>query len=444
MDNRIKNLGSETERVEYKLKLNDKLERVVVSFLNTEGGYIYFGVNNNGDIIGLDDVDDTAQRISNRLNDGISPNILGYYSLKIIEEGSLKYIKLTIAEGNEKPYYIDKYGMSPKGCYIKLGTQTLPMTKKTIEHTFNKRVRNDLKAVPAPNQSLTFNQLKIYYEENGFEIGTEFLKSLGFYNEDGKFNYLAYLFADVNSVSIKVAKYDGLNKVDLITNEEFGYCCLIKACHRVLDRLKIENATSAEITYKERIEIKLVEPQPLHEAVINAIIHQDFLNAAVPVFEIYDNRIEVTSSGGLPTGLKLEDFFKGRSVPRNPDIMRIFKDVNLVEQLGSGMQRILAKYDKSIFEVSDNFVVVSFPFNKKAMERMKMTRNKLVHNVKLNKNEIKELIYNAILENNKITRKELAELCGGISVRTIQRYIKEIDNIEYVGRGNNGYWLIKN
>ncbi len=442
MNNKIKNLGTETENTEYKLILNDKLERVVVGFLNTEGGDIFFGVNNDGDVVGLDNVDDIAQKISSRISDGISPSILGCYSLKILEENSLKYIRLTIAEGNEKPYYIDKYGMSPKGCYMRVGTQTLPMTKKTIEHAFNKRVRNDLKAVPAPNQSLTFNQLKIYYEENGFEIGSEFLKNLGFYNEDGKLNYLAYLFADVNSVSIKVAKYDGLDKVELITNEEFGYCCLIKACNRVLDRLKIENATSAEITYEKRIEIKLVEAKPLHEAVINAIIHQDYLNAAVPVFEIYDNRIEVTSSGGLPIGLKKADFFKGRSVPRNPDIMRIFKDVNLVEQLGSGMRRILEKYDKSIFEVSDNFVVVSFPFNKKAMERMKMTKNKEKENKKLDKSEIKALIYNAILENNKVTRKELAELCGGISVSTVQRYIKEIGNIKYIGSGQGGYWEI--
>lgn len=74
---------------------------------------------------------------------------------------------------------------------------------------------------------------------------------------DGKFNYIAYLLADENGVSIKVAKYAGKDKVDLIENEEYGYCSLIKATNSVLDKMKIENVTHTKVTTTKRIEKKL-------------------------------------------------------------------------------------------------------------------------------------------------------------------------------------------
>lgn len=89
---------------------------------------------------------------------------------------------------------------------------------------------------------------------------------------DGKYNYIAYLLADENGVSIKVAKYAGTDKVDLIENEEYGYCSLIKATKNVLDKMKIENITLAKVTSTTRIEKNLIDPVALREAVINAIV----------------------------------------------------------------------------------------------------------------------------------------------------------------------------
>ena len=79
------------------------------------------------------------------------------------------------------------------------------------------------------------------------------------------------------------------------------------------------------------------------EAVINAIVHNDYTKG-VPLIEIYSNRMEVTSCGGLASGLTVEDFFKCRSMPRNRELMRVFRDMDLVEQIGSGMSRILNAY----------------------------------------------------------------------------------------------------
>lgn len=85
-------------------------------------------------------------------------------------------------------------------------------------------------------------------------MNKQFANSLELLTPDGKFNYIAYLLADENGVSIKVAKYAGSDKVDLIENEEYGYCSLIKATYSVLEKLKIENVTYAKVTSTKRIE----------------------------------------------------------------------------------------------------------------------------------------------------------------------------------------------
>ncbi|MDD2481467.1 MAG: ATP-binding protein [Lutispora sp.] len=138
----------------------------------------------------------------------------------------------------------------------------------------------------------------------------------------------------------------GDDKVDLIENAEFGYCSLIKATENTLNKLDIENVTKTEITSTVRKEKRLVDPTALREAVINAIIHNDYSNGIPPVFEIFSDRFVITSSGGLSQELSQEEFFEGISVPRNKELMRVFKDVKLVEQLGSGVQRILKIYEK--------------------------------------------------------------------------------------------------
>lgn len=235
--------------------------------------------------------------------------------------------------------------------------------KSVLNDKSSKRIHTTLRSIPSPRQDLTFAQLKIYYQECGLELNQQFAHSLELLTPDGKYNYIAYLLADENGVSIKVAKYAGTDKVDLIENEEYGYCSLVKATNRVMEKMKIENITRARVTSTKRIEKNLIEPVPLREALINAIVHNDYSREIPPVFEIFSDRLVLTSYGGLIAGQSLEDFFSCSSMPRNRELMRVFKDVGLVEQLGSGMSRILRFYDKSIFEISEHFIKVIFPFS---------------------------------------------------------------------------------
>jgi ATP-dependent DNA helicase RecG len=221
---------------------------------------------------------------------------------------------------------------------------------------------NIIGKIRSPKQELTFEQLKIFYEENKFRLNEHFADNLELLTDEGKYNYAAYLLADINGTSIKVAKYNGNDRLDLIENNEFGYCSLIKATKQVLGKLEIENRTFSKITSKESEEKNLVDKTALREAVINAMIHNNYSNEIPPKIEIFSDRIEITSSGGLVQGINEEKLFSGYSTPGNKELMRVFKDIHLVEQLGSGMTRILNRYDRSIFTITPNFTRVAFPF----------------------------------------------------------------------------------
>ncbi len=434
----------ESNRVEFKKELNDSLEKEVVGFLNySEGGEIYIGIADNGAVTGVENSDDIQRRIVDRIKNNIYPSTMGLFDVITANMGAKDVVKIIISSGPEKPYYIKKYGMSPNGCLIRVGTTVQQMTMEMIDSLYSKRIRNSLGKLLSPRQDLTFKQLKIYYEENGYDLNDKFLSNLELYTEEGKFNYAAYLLADENGISMKVAKYSGVDKVDLIENAEFGYCSLIKATENTLNKLDIENVTKTEITSTVRKEKRLVDPTALREAVINAIIHNDYSNGIPPVFEIFSDRFVITSSGGLPQELSQEEFFEGISAPRNKELMRVFKDVKLVEQLGSGVQRILKIYDKSIFKFSPNFLKVSFPI-KNVGDNVGENVGDNVGEKTIKLNKTQKNILSLIKQNNYITQAEISIKLNK-TTRTIERNMKKLQEeniIVRVGSDAAGYWKI--
>ena len=372
----------ETNRIEFKQELSEGLEKEIVAFLNyREGGVVYIGIDQSGNILGVSDSDGDQLKIKDRLKNNILPSCMGLFDVLSEEKEGKDIVKITLASGSEKPYYLKKNGMSEKGCFIRIGTASEPMTTKMIEELFAKRTRNSISKIKSNQQELSFAQLKIYYQENGIELNDKFASNLELLTTEGVFNYVAYLMSDRNSTSIKVAKYKGVTRVDLIESNEYGYCSLIKAVKQVLDKIDLENKTNTKITSKEREVNYLWDPISLREAIINAFVHNDYTNEVPPKFEIFDDRIEITSTGGLPDALSQDEFFEGFSVPRNKEIMRIYKDLNLVEHLGSGIPRILENYSKECFNFSANFLRMSFPsssLSKKLIDTKRRVNGQLI------------------------------------------------------------------
>lgn len=266
-------MSPETNRIEYKQQLTDDLEIEAVAFLNYhEGGVIYIGIDKTGNVVGASDIDGDMLKIKDRLKNNIRPSCMGLFDVSTENIDSKDVIKITLASGTEKPYYIKKLGMSERGTFIRVGTAAEPMPVRMIESLFAKRTRNSIGKIKSPRQNLTFEQLKIYYEGVSKPLNQQFASNLELLTEEGKYNYVAYLLADVNGMSFKVAKYDGLDRVDLMENNEYGYCSLVKATKQILDKIEVENKTLAKITSKEREETRLWNPVALREAVTNAML----------------------------------------------------------------------------------------------------------------------------------------------------------------------------
>ena len=435
----------EDVRNEFKVKVTDKLENEVISFLNTNGGNIYIGVNDKGEVIGIKGNVDLLQRsIKDRLKDNIMPSIVGLYDVVLKRQEDKKYIQIVIARGNERPYYLKGMGMTPDSCFIRVGSSIQSMPSDMISNEFCKRTRNSLKNIISPKQNLTFSQIKIYYEEKGFKINDNFLNQLNFYTEDNKFNYIAYLFSDNNSMSILFGKYSGTNAIDLIENEDYGCCSLIKATKSILSKLEIENKTFTKITYPERKEIQLFDYDAVREAVINAIVHNDWSKEYTPKFELFSDRLVISSNGGIQEGVTKEEFLKGFSLPKNKELMKVFRDLELVEQMGTGIIRILESYDKKSFEFFPNFIRVSFPFNENKFRKNDEQNTTPAKNDKLS--EIQNSIISLMLDSPTITQATLARLLD-VNIRTIQRNIKELMDlgiVERIGATKKGEWIVNN
>ncbi|MFI3129289.1 MAG: putative DNA binding domain-containing protein [Bacillota bacterium] len=437
----------ESNRVEYKRELNERFENELVAFLNySEGGEIHIGVNDDGVVCGVDNIDDVQLRIKDIFNDRIAPATLGLYDIVVDSSGVKDFIRIIIASGSEKPYYVKRFGMSENGCYIRVGSSCIKMNQGMIENLFAKRARNSLRQIRSPRQDLTFSQLKIYYQEKGKELNDRFAQTLEFLTQDGSYNYVAYLFADENGNSMKVAKYLGTDKYELIENKEFGYCSLIKSVKNILDRLDVENTTFAKITAKDRKELSLVNEVALKEIFINAVVHNDYAQEVPPVVEIFADRIEVTSTGSLVPGMSQDDFFSGYSMPRNREIMRIFKDLELVEHLGSGLLRILKHYDKSNFIITPNFLRVVLPFSSR--EELGNDTSVGINvglSVGIKLTETERLVYGMIKSDTNIVTTDIAAGVGK-SQRTVERAINQLKKLNVIARDGSkkdGKWEIK-
>ena len=427
----------ENNRTELKGELNDRFERAVVSFLNySGGGEIIIGVANDSTVVGVDNADSTQLKIVDRIRNNIKPQTLGLFDIVQCQMDGKDIIRVIVSCGQQRPYYIRKYGMSERGCFIRVGSSSQPMNEQMIEELLSKRQQITLQSMISPRQNLLFKQLCIYYEEKKLEPTEQFIESLDLRQSSGDFNYAAYLLADENGVSIKIAAYAGIDKVNLVETREYGNRCIITATNRILDRLDSENRTYAKITSKNRMEKERINTIALREAVINAIVHNDYTKG-VPLIEIYTDRIVITSCGGLVEGLTESDFFKCRSMPRNRELMRVFRDIELVEQIGSGMSRILGAYDRSVFEITPSFTIVTLPFEKSFV----MSNDRINDTT----NDKKLTILDLIKENPTITTAKLAETTGK-SQSTVARELKQYQTAGLLyreGARKKGQWVVE-
>ncbi|MBQ7283051.1 MAG: putative DNA binding domain-containing protein [Spirochaetales bacterium] len=424
---------TESEMIEFKEKLNEKLEKEVVAFLNTtHGGSLLIGVSNSGDVVGVDDIDSKELEIKDRIKNNIAPSAMGLFELVSLSKDGRDYIQIIISGGNQRPYYIRKYGMSPEGCYFRIGTSAEKMSEDMIMTLFQKRDRRTLTSISAPNQSLSFRYLVSKYEEKGYSVEGNLFAQLEFFTPEGKYNLLSYLMSDQNSLQFQYARYSGSDVFDLVEQKTFSNQSILKTAEELLDYLQGKNSTFTQITSTGREDRQKFNPIALREIVVNALVHNDYRSNGMPTFEEFSNRFEISSFGGLPEGFNKEDFLNGYSLPFNPELIRIFRDLGFAERLGTGIRRVLKYYPKEIFYFSKNFIRVNIPF---LMQERKQTGED---------SQMANTILEILRQKPEMNRKKLA-IAMGVSESTIYREMKRLENagmIRHVGSTKNGYWEV--
>lgn len=168
---------SETNSIEYKEKLTKDLdlEKEVIAFLNyLEGGLIYIGIDKHGETLGVTDIDGDMLKIKDRIKNNIAPSAMGLFDVVTEERNGKNIIKVIVAGGSEKPYFKKKYGMTKKGGFIRIGTAAEPMPQAMIDKLFATRTRNSIGKIKSHRQDLNFEQLHIYYQENGKPLNKQF------------------------------------------------------------------------------------------------------------------------------------------------------------------------------------------------------------------------------------------------------------------------------
>ena len=170
---------SETNRIEYKRELTSELdiEKEVVAFLNyKEGGYIYIGIDKDGSTVGVNDVDDCMLRLKDRIKHNISPSAMGLFDIAEEQKDGCSIIKVTVASGIEKPYFKTKYGMTPRGAFMRVGTSAEPMPQEQIDRLFAMRTRNSIGRIVSNRQDFGIPRILRAYGEDCFKFTDNFIR----------------------------------------------------------------------------------------------------------------------------------------------------------------------------------------------------------------------------------------------------------------------------
>lgn len=437
----------ESEVLELKARFSDTICKDIVAFLNTNGGDIIIGVDDDGTVVGINNIDETSKKISDVITDQIEPNPQAIISSEIRYDNGKMILVIHVQKGVRPLYCQKKYGFSSAGCVMRVGTTCKNMTSEQIRIRYEKNfVDSDLMIVtPARYGSISFKTLKVYYAEKGYHLDdSSFEINLNLRTPNGEYNLLAELLSDKNMVPLIAVKFKGVDKASVSERNDYGNQCLLFSYEQIKNRLIAENICVSDTTVRPRVDHYLFDLDSVNEAVVNALVHNDW-NVSQPLIAFFSDRIEIFSHGGLPKGQTKEMFFKGISKPRNDMLMRIFLNMNLTEHTGHGIPAILSKYGEEAFDIGESYIMVTIPYDKAVVDVIKQNRNDGLNvglNVGLNATEKKVISY--VLENQDAKVDDMA-IAIGVTKRTIERTLKKLQEkglLVRSGAKKNGKWVI--
>lgn len=334
----------ESAKVELKREVNADFKKEVIAFANTDGGEIFIGVNNDGTVRGVENCDDVMLQIGNMIRDGIKPDLTAYTHIETLLENNTKIIRVAVLRGTKRPYHLAEKGLKPSGVYVRHGVSSVPATSEVIRHLLRDSDGDVFDKSRSSNQDLTFIYAENYFNNSEVGFSPNNKRSLGLVDIDGYYTNTALLLSDQCQHSIKCAVYEGTGKTKFRSRKEFGGS-ILKQMDEAYDFLKINNNLNSTLDGLKRIDHPDYPEYALRETLLNTIVHRDYDYSGSTIINIFDNRIEFVSLGGVVRGITMVDILGGVSQPRNTVLASIFYRLELIESYGTGIQRIIESYE---------------------------------------------------------------------------------------------------
>lgn len=296
-------------------------------------------------------------------------------------------------------------------------------------------------------QELTFRRLFTYYAGRGIELKEQtFKKNLHLLLKNGKYNMLAQILSDDCHMSIRVSIFTGKTKATpLFSIKEFGNTSILIALEKILEYGDVLNLILVDEQNRtvERKETSLFDKDAFREAVINAFVHNKWTDGNAPMFTVYSDRIEILSRGKLSSLQTREGFFRGESIPVNPELSDIFLQLHISERSGRGVPKITEVYGRESIEFRDNSIVVNIPLSRITIKSKSMEETEMSTDFR-SINETERKILMEIRNNPNISLSEISNRLN-LSYMTVQKYsakLREDGLLERVGSKSRGYWKV--
>lgn len=333
----------ESETIELKEIYTPDLKKEIMAFANTNGGTIYVGVQDNGEIVGLDNADFVMQQISNSLRDSIRPDVSMFTNIELLQEDNKYFVKLTVNQGTKKPYYLSDKGLKPTGVYVRSGTTSAPTSEDAIRMMIKMTDGDSFESNRSLIQELTFTSLNKEMERRNLEFSQVQMKNLGILTSDEIYTNMGLLVSDQCKHSIKFAVFQGSDKLVFKDRKELTGS-LFDQLTDAFKTIDFYNSTKATFHDLLRTDERDYPEDAVREALLNAIVHREYSFSGSTIINLYSDRLEIISLGGLVSGLSLEAAMLGASQPRNEKLANLFYRMKLIEAYGTGISKIISCY----------------------------------------------------------------------------------------------------
>ena len=429
----------ENEFCELKSILTKDIKKEIVAFANTAGGKIYIGIDDKNNILGVNNIDNALQSLTGMINDGIKPSLIEYTQINVQKYNNKNIIIIEIQNAPNKPYYIADKGLKPSGVYLRHGASSIPASDELIRKMIFEHSSLRFEEMISRKQELTFNYLEKKFNEKNLSFNENKYRSLNIINDKNKYTNLGLLLSDQCSYTIKCAIFNGTNKIEFRDRKEFTGS-ILRQVDDLFEYFELFNKISGKIVGLKRIDTRDYPEYSLREALLNAVIHRSYYFVNSTMVNLYDDKFEILSMGGLIEGITMKEIFKGVSLSRNPNLANIFYRLGYVESFGTGIGRILDSYEKDdkkpVFDVTDNTFSIILP-NRNYIE--------ISNNLNIITNLSQEdIIIDHLKTYKKITRNETERLLNVSKTRAYQILNEMLKKniIRKENSGKNTYYIL--